>query len=144
MSLIDNHLDVLQNIEQAFNLTARANNEIKDKHVIKTLDKLIDHFKALASNRTPPTTESLNELEQALFNNVLKILEDRDILDIDDDINNDKEDKAPRRKSFSRAFRQPTKEDIYLACMRKIQGSAKFWNKERGPRGYLNYISGFL
>jgi len=52
------------------------------------------------------------------------------------------EDKS--RKRFSRAFKTPSKEEIFVACLRKIQKSAKFWTQERGQQGYLNYISPFL
>jgi hypothetical protein len=30
------------------------------------------------------------------------------------------------------------------ACLKKIEGSIKFWSKERGSQGYLKYIVHFL
>ena len=44
----------------------------------------------------------------------------------------------------SRALRKTTREDIYLACLRKIHKSARRWNRERGERGYLDFVSNYI
>ena len=70
-----------------------------------------------------------------IFTLVRHILENRRVEASDDPAN-------PRL--FSRALREPTQDEIFLACLRKIEKSAKRWNKEYGERGYLNFISNYI
>jgi len=134
MGLGDTHLDLLQNIEMGLKMVFDSDRNLKDAEVIKSLDALIRHYRSLTTGRMPKDVD-LPPKEQLVFDSVLQILELRE-----DMIG---EEEKPRKR-FSRAFTTTSKEGIILACFRKIQNSAKFWTKEHGQQGYLNYISNFL
>lgn len=139
MGLEDVHPDILQNIEFAIVNVYRADPELRDNDVIKALDALISHTQRLAMGResTPP---DLPRPSEAVFGAVAGILDFRSEMDEEDE----EQEPQKRRPSFSRALRKTTKEDIYLACLRKIHKSAKRWNRERGERGYLDFVSNYI
>jgi hypothetical protein len=134
MGLEDTHLDLLQNIEMGIKLVFQDDRNLKDAEVIKALDALISHYRSIASGRAPKEVD-LPPTEQLIFDSVTEILQLRDEII--------GEEEKPRKR-FSSAFKTTSKEGIILACLRKIQKSARFWTKERGQQGYLNYISDFL
>ncbi len=134
MGLEDSHLDLLQNIEMCINLVFQKDETLKDAQVIKALDALISRYQNLVTHRTPKKVD-LPPTEQLIFESVMEMLQLREDIIREEDNS---------RKRFIRAFEDISKEGIILACLHKIQKSAKFWTKERGQQGYLNYISQFL
>jgi len=120
MALEDKHLDVLQNIEGAIVGVYRKNPNIRDQDVIKSLDATIAYYRAIDTRKEFNMPSTISEKEEIIFNAITSFLGLRkDLLG---------ENPAPKRKSFSRALRATSKEEIYLACLRKIQKSAVRWN----------------
>lgn len=139
MGLEDRHPDILQNIEFAIVDVYRADSDLRDNDVIKALDALISYTQRRAMGREP-APHDLPQPSEAVFDAVVSILDFRSRLDEE----NEEQETQKRRPSFSRALRKTTKEDIYLACLRKIHKSAKRWNRERGERGYLDFVSNYI
>ncbi len=141
MGLEDKHQDVMQNIEFMIVSVYKDNPSMRDKNAIKALQSLIKHYRALSAGRTPVDPD-LNELELDIFERVNVILDERKAGF--PNLGGTPNESSQRRSRFSRAFKEPTHDEISLACLRKLEGSAKFWTKERGLQGYLNYIKQFI
>ena len=138
MGLEDRHPDILQNIEFAIVNVYRDDPGLRDNDVIKALDALISHTQRLAMGRESSPPDLLPSSED-VYNAVVGILDFRSETDEEDE-----QETEERRPRFSRALRKTTREDIYLACLRKIHKSAKRWNRERGERGYLDFVSNYI
>ena len=138
MGLEDRHPDILQNIEFAIVNVYRDDPGLRDNDVIKALDALISHTQRLAMGRESSPPDLLPSSE-AVYNAVVGILDFRSETDEEDE-----QETEERRPRFSRALRKTTREDIYLACLRKIHKSARRWNRERGERGYLDFVSNYI
>ncbi len=135
MKFIDDNLDILQNIEAiVIDIYRKDYPDMKDKEVLKAYEALIQSQRQVARGRTPRPPENLSDSEQMIFDGVQQVLELR------------RELAPPSEKPqrFSLVNKTTSFEDTLLACLRKLQKSVKFWTKERGPQGYLNYINGFL
>jgi len=133
MSVIDNHLDILQNIE--FNI-ARAYEqdiEMKDANARRTLEALEKYYRAKGTDKEAERPENLNESKEIIFDNVITTLEMRCSSPSESDA-------APKRPRFSRAFKEPTLDEIFVACIRKLISSSNKWSKRNGDRGYLDFI----
>jgi len=135
MAFTDDNLDILQNIEAiVIGIYRKHYPDLKDREVMKAYEALIQSQRQVARGRTPRPPENLSEREQTIFEGVQEVLEMR------------RELAPPSEKPqrFSLVNKTTSFEDTLLACLRKLQSSVKFWTKERGPQGYLNYINGFL
>lgn len=132
MGLEDKYPDVLQNIEFMIVRLYKENGELRDKTVIKALEAAASYYRALATKRPAPEP-TLEDLELEVFEQIKLMLENRR-----------EENQAIAPKRFSRAFKEPTQDEIFLACIRKIEKSAKRWTKRRGERGYLNFIKDYI
>lgn len=135
MALEDKHLDVLQNIEFGITQIYREDPSMRDVDAIKALGALIRFYTQKNMGKTPEIPE-LDGLSAEVFNAVTDILKLRE--------GPKKEEEAPSKPRFSRALREPTQNEIILACLRKIEKSAKRWNKRDGERGYLDFINNFV
>ncbi|MEM1122242.1 MAG: hypothetical protein AAGJ18_17485 [Bacteroidota bacterium] len=135
MALEDKHLDVLQNIEGAIVTVYRNDQELRDQDAIKGLDAAIAYYRAIDTRKEFVMPESVDGKGVVVFNAITAILGLRE------DILGD--NPAPKRKRFSRALRSTSKEEIYLVCLRKIQKSAKRWNKRNGENGYLDFVKNY-
>lgn len=132
MGLEDKYPDILQNIEFMIVRLYKENRDLRDKNVIKALEAATSRYRALATKRPAPALK-LEGLELETFEQIELILENR---------REENQSIAPKR--FSRAFKEPTQDEIFLACLRKIEKSAKRWTKERGERGYLNFVKDYI
>ena len=134
MSLEDKHPDILQNIEFAIVSVSRENVDLADQDVIKALGALIKHFQRKSQGK-PLEDLQLPKYSALIFDRVEDVLKLR--------VSGEKA-APPKRRSFSRALREPSEEEIYLACLRKIEKSAKRWNIRNGKRGYLDFVEDFI
>lgn len=135
MGFTDDNLDILQNIEAiVIDIYRKDYPDLKDREVLKAYEALIQHQRQVARGRTPNPPENLSDSEQMIFDAIQQVLEVR------------RELAPPSEKPqrFSLVNKSTSFEDTLLACLRKVHKSVKFWTKERGPQGYLNYINGFL
>ena len=134
MALEDRHPDILQNIEFAIVAVYRENPDVRDADVIQALEVLTKYFRQKSRGSDPDLPTHLSSQVEDIFASVLDVLSIRDSLI----------EATPKRPSFSRAFREPSQEEIFLACLRKIEKSARRWNKRNGERGYLNFVIDYL
>ena len=130
MGLEDTHLDVLQNIEFAIVSVNRERSDLVDYDVMRTLDALIDVYRAEARGHTPKEFH-LTEKESLLAQRMQDICEFR-----------------LGRKELTGGI-QAGREEIITAeeivsCLRKIRKSVDKWNRQRGKQGYLQFIDEFV
>jgi hypothetical protein len=130
MQFHEKYLDVLQNIEFAIMEVFRAHPELIDHDVISALEALASFFISEKNSR-PPRTFILSNNAQNVFNNVKEICDWR--LGRTDGPEND--ESIPIK---------PLSIDEIINCLKKIHNSAKWWNKERGRQGYLQFVSQFV
>ena len=124
----DKNLDVLQNIEFAIATTYKDARDLTDYSVMSALEALIDSYTAEITGRAPRSFK-LSPEEQTLFGAVRDMCEwrlgrghlDEPLNELDVDL------------------KKNTVEEILL-CLKKVLKSARFWNREGGRRGYLDFI----
>ena len=134
MALEDRYPGILQNIEFAIVAVYRENPDVRDVDAIQALEALTKYFRHKSRGSDPDLPTDLSNQVEDIFTAVLEVLSIRDGLT----------EATPKRPSFSRAFREPTQDEIFLACLRKIEKSARRWNKRNGERGYLNFAIEYL
>lgn len=130
MALEDVHLDVLQNIEFAIVSVYREQPGLRDTHVMRALDALIDVYRAETRGHTSKAV-SLPEPEDTVFQRTQEMCELR-----------------LGRQTVATRIQVPfagdkTASDI-LACLRKIRRSVERWNRRGGQQGYLQFVSEFV
>lgn len=133
MGLEDSYPDILQNIEFMIVRIYKENGELRDKNVLKSIEALKKHYHALVTRKNP-VDPSLEGLELDIYKEIMLILERR----------RTPTNQADQPKRFSRAFKAPTQDEIFLACLSKIEKSVKRWTKERGERGYLDFVKHYI
>ncbi|RMD96674.1 MAG: hypothetical protein D6814_10965 [Calditrichaeota bacterium] len=127
MKFEERYLDVLHNIEVMIFTAYQENNVINDYDVMASLRALINHYVA-EIRKTPPKKLHLRPPQELIFNRVQSVCEWQ-----------------LGRQSISEAPEiPPISLDEMIACLKRIHRSVKFWNKNGGSKGYLNYIGNFL
>jgi len=117
MGLDDKHLDILQSIEASIVGVYHAHYDMRDRDALTALDQLIDHYRQVA--RGFKTKEpNLGEPASEVFYTVKSICDTR----------------------------LESREDAVaiVACLRKIQKSAKRWNQKNGKCGYLEFVENYV
>ncbi|MBR9923283.1 MAG: hypothetical protein GYB31_20825 [Bacteroidetes bacterium] len=139
MGLEEKYPDILQNIESAVTQFYRKSPDLRDRDVMKAYELLERHFRKLSMGRKLEE-ELPDELATELYKQVLSTLEVRQkIIGTADN----SEAETPKRR-FSHALKEPSKEEIIIACLRKVHKSAKRWNKRNGERGYLGFVVDYV
>ena len=126
----EKNLDVLQNVEFAVATTYKDDRDLTDYSVISALEALIGSYTAEITGHAPKSFK-LSPEEQTLFGAVKEMCEwrlGRGILD-------------ERLKALEAPVK--TVEEILL-CLKKVLKSARFWNREGGRRGYLDFIVSYF
>jgi len=124
---IDEHLDVLQNIESSVVRVYDERRDLIDYDVEEAYDALIRYYKALDRDRTPPEP-SMTEKPQAVYDAVKPICDwrlgkSRDISWLPD--------------TPTGTERSPAE---IVSCLRELKKSLDGWRKRGGRKGYLNFI----
>lgn len=130
MKVEEEYTDVLQNIESIIAGTYRQHRELSDYGVMRALEALIDVYNAECIGRKPKHF-NLSDVEHQLMDSMQGICEwrlGREQMIIDD------ESRTPIPSP------EPLTVDEILLCLKRILKSVKFWNKEYGSQGYLNFI----
>jgi hypothetical protein len=128
----EKYLDVLQNIESVIVACYREEISLSDYSVMSVLETLINIYTVEITGRKPRPVK-LSPQEQSLFESVKEICEWRlGRGNLKDDLGHSGIDVGKK-----------TVEEI-LIVLKRLLKSAKFWNREAGRQGYLNYISRFL
>jgi hypothetical protein len=108
----------------------REQPDLRDTHVMRALDALIDVYRAETRGHAPKEV-SLPEPEDTVFQRTQEMCELR-----------------LGRQTVARRIQVPfagdkTASDI-LACLRKIRRSVERWNRRGGQQGYLQFVSEFV
>ena len=129
MGIEDQHMDVLQNIEFAIVSTYRKHSRMTDYEVMRTLEAVIDSYKAETLGRAPREISPC-EMETDLYAAVRDMCQWRLGRGL-----------APGKDDQHRMPEpQPVKVDEIILCLKKILNSVKKWNKSGGRTGYLDFI----
>jgi hypothetical protein len=132
MTVEEDFQDVLQNLEFAIVALYRDTPDLIDAEVLNAIESLIRLYSAEEKGSTAKgrplrgTTKKVAETvkEMCEFRLGRSALETEDGQTIE----------MPEAIALS---------DL-IACLRRIESSIKFWTKERGRQGYLNYIQNFM
>jgi hypothetical protein len=126
------YFDVLQNIEFAIVKEYRRDPAILDLNVREAVNALARQYESEEEGRTPPRAQ-MTDRTQAIFDAVRAVCEWR----------------LGRPCGPVPATRNdPPVPDItaaeMAACLKRIRKSVDRWNKESGPRGYLNFVRQYI
>jgi len=130
-------MSALYSIEQEVIKMAEEFESLNDKDVEWVYEQLKGYFKEVAAGKSPEEPLSTFDRRQALIDEILNILDDREELGIDDDYINNPEYMAGDHLIPSRAV-------LYRMAFKRLQSSVRLWRKELGPRGYITFISSQL
>lgn len=111
--------------------------KLLDDDVAYAFEQLTDYYQVLAKGKEAEEPLSTSERRQALIDEILNIIEEREELEADaPSINN------PQVKPNGNPI--PSLPIFYASCLKTLTKSVRFWSKEGGKTAYLNYISHFL
>jgi hypothetical protein len=133
---LDQYEDVLQNIEFAIISVYRQRPEMTDFQVDKVLDGLIRIYQAELRGKSAPNLR-FSDLESEVYERVKTVCDWR----------------LKRTGPMAENEEGETEEvmvekaltvDEIIACLKRIRSSVKFWTKERGRKGYLDFINPYI
>lgn len=132
MKIEEEYQDVLQNLEFAIVRIYQNSPDLIDAEVLKAIASLIRIYGAEAQGKSISNrplrgiTKEVAEAVQAMGEIRLG--------------------RSPMGHEKGQAIvnTAPISLDILVACLKRIESSIKFWTKERGRQGYLNYIQNFI
>lgn len=167
MSIEEEHMDVLQNIEFAIVGIYRQEPSLLDYDVQNALQALARRYEAEQSGRPPPTRR-LNEKAQQVYEAVEVFCELRLGRHSYTGDGESAAEEAPvvEKKGWLERLRgggiigkeqepdpMPEAEAldveslslaVMVACLKRILTSIRRWTKEGGRQGYLQFVSGFI
>jgi hypothetical protein len=132
MKIEEEYQDVLQNLEFSIVSIYRNSPDLIDAEVLKAIASLVRIYGAEAqgksiSNRplrgiTKEVAEAVQAMGEIRLGRSSMDHKDGQVINIT----------------------EPISVDILVACLKRIESSIKFWTRERGRQGYLNYIQNFM
>jgi hypothetical protein len=122
----DQYLDVLQNIEWALLSVVKDHPELSDHDMLRIIEQALIHFKSLQRGTDAIAQGKFTDIQQDIFERVLSISEWR------------LGTLPPFDKQF--ACIPITIEELIL-CLKRIEKSIKFWTKQGGRKGYINFAA---
>jgi hypothetical protein len=131
-AVIEQFEDVLQNIEFGIVATYRKHREITDYEVMRVLEAAIDAYRGEKIGR-PPNETDLADAEREMLDNVRGMCQWR--LGRTGPPGGDEHADTPVVRPPD-----PITVDDALLCLKRVLKSVKWWNKENGRRGYLDYV----
>ncbi|MGH1435658.1 MAG: hypothetical protein ACRBG0_14520 [Lewinella sp.] len=111
--------------------------KLLDGDVVFAFDQLVTYFQTLAKGKEAKEPLSSSDRRQALLDEILNVIEEREELEADSSVVNNPEIK-PNGNPI------PSLPAFYATCIKTLSKSVRLWSKEGGKTGYLNYISNFL
>lgn len=128
---------LLMDIEKTTINTYKEFPKLHDKEVESVYSKLAAYFKRKISNDDLEEPSHPIERCEVLIDEILNIIDAREEAEADDFILNDPDYTLGGHKISSLNF-------FYATAFKRLEKSARFWRKENGSRGYINYVAGFL
>lgn len=111
--------------------------KMTDKAVELTYDQLKTYFQAISKGKSPEEPLSTSDMRQALLDEILNAIEAREDIEADlPAINNPAI--TPNGEPI------PSLAALYVTAFNQLRKSVRFWRKELGVQGYLNYVRRFL
>ena len=144
MDITEEYLDVLQNLEEPIIAYYRKNSDLIDAEVLTAITWLIKVYNAEARGKS-----SSYRLPNGLAGGVAEVVQqvcESSLGRGEIPLKPEKEGLIKKLFSVAKAGSEPriiTAQEL-LACLRRIQSSIKFWTKQSGRQGYLNYVSNFV
>ena len=127
----------MQSIETVVLIVREEFTQLKDDDVAFALDRLTTYFQLVAKGKAPEEPLSTIDRRQELIDEILNIIDEREEIEADlPFINNP--DIRPNGNPI------PSLPSFYATCLKILLKSVKFWRKNNGKTGYLNYISSLL
>ena len=128
----DQYLDVLQNIEWALLSLVKDHPELSDHDMLRIIEQALTYYKASHNIRSqqrgnPVIAQStLTDIRQDIFDRIRSMCEWR------------LGRLPPPDKQI--ACNPITIEELIL-CLKRIEKSIKFWTKQGGRKGYINFAA---
>ena len=129
----DYMMPLLRDIEVTILNISAEFSKLADADVEWCCEKLITYFKVLSKGKEMEEPESPSEMKQALMDELLNSLEERETTNADSHIINNPDFRLGEIMYRNYAI-------LYVSAFKIIQSSARFWRKEGGRKGYLNFI----
>lgn len=126
MNVLDEYLDILQNIEAAVIGYWGTNPSIKDAQVQAVYEKLFSNYDR-RKRSLPELPAHFQPLTMSLYEEVKAVCESRVI---------GSPDELPDLENVTPG--------VMVLCLKKLLDSVKFWSKQNGARGYLQYVGEML
>jgi hypothetical protein len=129
MSVEDQHLDVLQNIEFAIMEVYESTPDLIDAEVLKAIETLTRMYSAEAQGKSGSSL-TIRGISAEVAEQVKKACEIR-------------LGRAPAIPATDELMEPKTLTDI-IDCLKRIQSSIKFWTQKGGRQGYVNFVQNFF
>ncbi len=127
-------LPFLQSIEKTVIRLYREFPKLSDKDVEAIYEKLGDYFKKVHNGKDVEEPLFGSTMKQALSDEILNQIDIRREKGLDEEFIN-----SPGATKGGRMI--PSLPMFYVLAFKELQSSARFWRKEKGPKGYLTFIS---
>ena len=140
MSIEEEYLDVLQNLEEAIIGYYNQNPELIDAEVETAISWLVKFYSAEVQGKTS-TYPKPRGIAKDVADSVKEMCEwrlGREKLKVEDESGQITQVAAEEMEL------QKLEPSEILACLKKIQSSVKFWSKQHGRQGYLKFVGKFL
>ena len=134
MDVIEDHLDVLQNIEAAIQQVYKSQRELLDYDVDWVLNRLIQDYQNERKTGNQTHAPIADSLKQTLCAAVRGMCEWR--------MGRDAQYEPTQAVAISDS-EHPNLETV-IACLKRIRKSVQTWTKREGRQGYLNFTSDFV
>ena len=122
----DKYLDVLQNIEWALLSLVKDHPELSDHDMLRIIEQALTYYKSQQRESPVIAQSKLTDIRQDIFERIRSMCEWRlgRLLPPDKQI----------------ACNPITIEELIL-CLKRIEKSIKFWTKQGGRKGYINFAA---
>lgn len=128
---------VMQSIESTVMIVREEFPNLIGADVEYAYQQLKEYYQGITKGKTMKEPTSSSERRQILMDEILNIIEEREEVEADLGIINNPDIQLDGKLIRSLPV-------LYLSCFIRLYKSARFWRKENGKTGYLQYISQFL
>lgn len=122
----DQYLDVLQNIEWALLSLVKDHPELSDHDMLRIIGQALTYYKSQQRENPVIAQSKLTDIRQDIFERIRSMCEWR------------LGGLPPPDKQI--ACNAITIEELIL-CLKRIEKSIKFWTKQGGRKGYINFAA---
>ena len=122
----DQYLDVLQNIEWALLSSVKDHPELSDHDMLRIIEQVLTYYKSQQRGNLIIAQSKLPNICQDIFERVLSICDWRL-----------GKFPSPNKEIAS----NPITIEELLLCLKRIEKSIKFWTKQGGRKGYINFAT---